>query len=388
MKRTTRLRYLYLTDPIQLQTWLEDESLKGWKLESLWRTWGKFRKVKPRRVRYRIEPDPSTLNTTDGDIAEKNQLYGEMGWERVGTMMEKLAIYASEDPKAPEPHTDLEILADAWKRRIRRILLLDLVCLAVFLLYLWLLWYMDWSSASRLAAVSWYQLLMSGYLVFLLIQEFRHRWVLWRAYRRMQQGDREPYRTYSASWWSRWRPVLYWTAVLLMILSIAAVSQAELRNGSSLPLMAVEGGVEEMLPEELLYLDAEALGLEPGGDQRILYFKALHTVTAHGCSTFSLYWDEGEDTVNLTTEYYHMRGDWLTGRVVEMLLDGTTETEELPLPGVDGAWQGREGDRQASPFVLVRRGNQAVYLQYDKTLEVSPEEAAAVLADLLDGAAY
>ena len=135
-------------------------------------------------------------------------------------------------------------------------------------------------------------------------------------------------------------------------------------------------------------MDAEDLGLEPGGGQEILYSKALHTLTACGYSTFSLYWDEGEGTVDLRTSYYHMRGDWLTGQVVEMLLDGTTETEELPLPGVDGAWQGREGDRRASPFVLVRRGNQAVYLQYDKTLEVPPEEAAAALADLLDGATY
>ena len=75
-------------------------------------------------------------------------------------------------------------------------------------------------------------------------------------------------------------------------------------------------------------------------------------------------------------------------RAYVSVLAETAEVEELSLPGVDGAWQGREGDRRASPFVLVRRGNQAVYLQYDKTLEVSPEEAAAVLADLLDGAAY
>ena len=94
-----------------------------------------------------------------------------------------------------------------------------------------------------------------------------------------------------------------------MILSIASgvAGRAAKRQQPAAP--AVEGGVEEMLPEELVYLDAEDLDLEPGGDQRILYFKALHTVTAHGYSTFSLYWDEGEDTVNLTTEYYHMRGD-------------------------------------------------------------------------------
>ena len=32
-----------------------------------------------------------------------------------------------------------------------------------------------------------------------------------------------------------------------------------------------------------------------------------------------------------------------------------------------------EGDRRADPFVLVRRGDQAAYLQYDRTLAVSPE---------------
>ena len=83
MKRKTRLRYLYLIDPAQLQTWLEDESLRGWRLEQVWREWGKFRRAEPRRVRYRMEPDITTLSTTDGDIAERDQLYADMGWQRV-----------------------------------------------------------------------------------------------------------------------------------------------------------------------------------------------------------------------------------------------------------------------------------------------------------------
>lgn len=388
MKRKTRWSYLYLTDPIQLQTWLEDESLKGWKLESLWRTWGKFRKVKPHRIRYRIEPDPVALSTTDGDIAEKNQLYGEMGWERVGTMMEKLAIYASENPDAPEPHTDPETLRAIWKQVSWRLFVPNIGILICFLLSLRMIWRLYGGSADRMANLNWFLVWNLVYWFLLLVQETWHSWRALRPYRRLRRGDGEPYRAYPTSWWSRWRPMLVWMTVPLLIVSVAAAALAESRYRSELTPTTVEGAFQSLLPEDLLYLDAEALGLEPGGDQRILYFKALHTVTAHGCSTFSLYWDEGEGTVDLRTSYYHMRGDWLTGQIVEKLLAETAEVEELSLPGVDGAWQGREGDRQASPFVLVRRGNQAVYLQYDKTLEVSPEEAAAVLADLLDRAAY
>ena len=388
MKRKTRWSYLYLTDPIQLQTWLEDESLRGWRLESLWRTWGKFRKVKPRRVRYRIEPDPVALSTTDGDIAEKNQLYGEMGWERVGTMMEKLAIYASENPDAPEPHTDPETLRAVWKQVSWRLFVPNIGILICFLLSLRMIWRLYGGSADRMANLNWFLVWNLVYWFLLLVQETWHSWRALRPYRRLRRGDGEPYRAYPTSWWSRWRPMLVWMTVPLLIVSVAAAALAESRYRSELTPTTVEGAFQSLLPEDLLYLDAEALGLEPGGDQRILYFKALHTATAHGYSRFSQSWDSGAGQAEMTTEYYHMRGDWLTGQIVEKLLAETAEVEELSLPGVDGAWQGREGDRQASPFVLVRRGNQAVYLQYDKTLEIFPEDAAAALADLLDGAAY
>ena len=33
--RDTKWRYLYLRNPIQLQTWLEDLSLEGWRLEKV-----------------------------------------------------------------------------------------------------------------------------------------------------------------------------------------------------------------------------------------------------------------------------------------------------------------------------------------------------------------
>ena len=388
MKRKTRLRYLYLIDPAQLQTWLEDESLRGWRLEKVWREWGKFRRAEPRRVRYRMEPDPSTLNTTDGDIAERDQLYADMGWQRVaGRTLAGLILYAAEDPDAPEPHTDADTLRAIWKREIRSSWGSYLTQLALLALLFWFICRLDWARASSLATISWSDALLLIYLVLVMAWLGWRTWAVCRSYRRLCRGG-EPYRAYPTAWRGRWRRGLRWAAAIAALALVLAVGRAEERHRSRLTLTPVEGSVVQTLPEEVSHVDAEALGLEPGGDQRILYSKALHTLTACGYSTFSLYWDEGEGTVSLHTSYYHMRGDWLTGQVVEMLLDGTTETEELPLPGVDGAWQGREGDRQASPFVLVRRGNQAVYLQYDKTLEISPAEAAAAVVDLLDGATY
>ena len=377
-----------MTDPIQLQTWLEDEALQGWRLEKVWREWGKFRRAEPRRVRYRMEPDITTLSTTDGDIAERDQLYADMGWQRVaGRTLAGLILYASEDPDAPEPHTDPETLRAIWKREIRSSWGSYLTQLALLALLFWFLCRLDWAGASGLAAISWSDALLLIYLVLVMAGLGWRTWAVCRSYRRLCRGG-EPYRVYPSARRFRWRRGLCWAAAIAAFALVLAVGRAEERHRSRMTLTPVEGSVAQTLPEAVAYVDAAALGLTPGGGQEILYSKALHTLTARGFSTFFLYWDEGEDTVSLRTSYYHMRGDWLTGKVVEKLLDGAAQTEELSLPGVDGAWRGREGDRRADPFVLVRRGDRAAYLQYDRTLALSPEDAAAALAEVLDQAAY
>ena len=80
MKKLTdgKLTRFPFRNPLQLQAWLEDLSLEGWELEEVRGEYGRFRRIEPRRIRYRMEPDPSTLNTTDGDIAERDQLYADM----------------------------------------------------------------------------------------------------------------------------------------------------------------------------------------------------------------------------------------------------------------------------------------------------------------------
>ena len=376
-------------DPAQLQTWLEDEALQGWRLEKVWREWGRFRRAEPRRVRYRMEPDITTLSTTDGDIAERDQLYADMGWQRVaGRTLAGLILYASEDPDAPEPHTDPETLRAIWKQVSWRLFVPNIWILICFLLSLRMIWRLYGNSAARMANLNWFLVVNLAYWFLLLVQGTWHSWRALRPYRRLRRGDGEPYRAYPTSLWSRWRPMLVWVTVPLLIVSVAAVALVESRYRSELTPTAVEGDFQALLPESLAYLDGEDLGLEIVGGQEISCFRALHTVTAHGYSTFSQSWDGEAGQVKMTTEYYHMRGDWLTGWVVEKLLDGTAQTEELSLPGVDGAWRGREGDRRADPFVLVRRGDQAAYLQYDRTLALSPEDAAAALAEVLDQAAY
>ena len=385
--KDTKWRYLYLQDPIQLQTWLEDLSLEGWQLERVWRTWGKFRRIAPNRIRYRVEPEYVTMQTTDGDIQEKDQLYADMGWKRAGTIMEKLAIYAAEDAAAPEPHTDQELLQTLWRKVSWRLLFPNIGYLIGFLLSIRMLWrWIFQYSAHILAGMSGILITSVAFWTLLLAQETCHNWRRCRPYWRMRRGDEEPYRTYSVSRWSQWRPVLVLLLLLMLCLSTVVVPIVESRNRWELTTTAVEGDFEAMLPEDLLYLDGEELGLAVGSGQEISAFRHLHTVTAHGYSDFSQSWDSGNDTVEVVTEYYHMRNRYFTDLVQEKLLTNVKDLAELTCPDVDGAWSGVEDNLWERDFVLIRRENQILCLRCSGEVDLTAYTGAMV--ELLDQAVY
>ena len=387
--KETKWRYLYLRDPLQLQTWLEDLSLEGWRLEKIRGNWGRFRRTAPRRIRYRLEPKRAVRNG-GGDIQEKEQLYRDMGWEKVGTALGEFRLYAAADPDAPELHTDPEILKGLWRRERNRMLLLDTVLLGMFLVgLLRLLDHLYWSTYHILVRVSWAEVALVAVMVPVLLISFWYSWVKCRPYRRLCRGEQDPYRPYPTSWWSRWRPWLADVLVPLLIVVptvVALVVSWNQMKRLGLPLTEPQydtGASEGTDTGALLYVDPEDLGAQ-GEIGQETYIRQFDTVAAVYYNEVFHTYNSGDGSTLYWTEYYHMRSAYWTQLLVERILDQAEGAEALPSPDDDGmwAWEDTAGYR----FLLAWRGNQVVHLSCGGDVERAAQADAAVA--LLDRAAY
>ncbi len=106
MKRKEKLVKKYLPvepfDMAGLEKWLSDMAAQGLYVQKLNGEWAKFRPGPAgSRVRYALD----ITGPCDIDH-ERNENYAQMGWHYVTTLVNMYYVYYSEDPGAPELHTD------------------------------------------------------------------------------------------------------------------------------------------------------------------------------------------------------------------------------------------------------------------------------------------
>ena len=122
-----------------LESWLEDQSLRGLFLVKFGTTFSIFAQGVPKRTRYRVEYcKPYYTDEPPQDLLD---LYRDFGWEFVcwaGNI--DLPIFRTQDPQTEEPHTDPSLqgtLLEKVAERLKRAFLHDaILLLAVFSLML------------------------------------------------------------------------------------------------------------------------------------------------------------------------------------------------------------------------------------------------------------
>ena len=117
MKYVRRLTPTQPYDAAGTESWLADMARRGLHLKKFRPLFCTFEQGEPREVRYRLEPHRRVL---DDDLPQRMlELYEEFGWEFVGETNRTLLIFRTEDPNAPEPHSDPELQAKGWKQLYR-----------------------------------------------------------------------------------------------------------------------------------------------------------------------------------------------------------------------------------------------------------------------------
>ena len=386
-------------NPLQLQAWLEDLSLEGWELEEVRGEYGRFRQIEPRRIRYRMEPVEGLWEDKPlGYYEEKDRLYEEMGWRLLGKTGRDLCyLYCTEDPNAPELHTDAEIQKVLWRRTLRRSVLWSLLWLGMFLFRLLTLLDKLFGSSdaviasANLVSISANQVVSTVFMGVVFLLSLWYGWEQCAPYRQLRRGDDAPRRPYPAGGWRWWRRRIAYLLIGIFALvpfgTLLGVWSALDRGTDAFPSSYFDYDFYDLPAGRALpYIDLAGLDYRGTLNDRITYTERANTFTTVYASTVSQ-----STTVYslplqyLTTDYYHMRSAYFADLLQEKLLLGATGVEETDLPEADEALRGRDEDN--NPFLLVRRGNRMIYFECSEGLVDLYAQAEAVV-DLLDQAAY
>ena len=104
-----------------MEGWLEEMAGKGLYLERLKSWTARFRRGKPRPLRFRIQPccgreREFLLQKPPEDLVE---LFASFGWQCEGWASSSLVLFSTDDPEAPEPNPDPQTLELALEPPLR-----------------------------------------------------------------------------------------------------------------------------------------------------------------------------------------------------------------------------------------------------------------------------
>ena len=117
MKHVRKLTPTQPYDAAGTESWLSDMARRGLHLKKYRHLFCTFTRGEPAEVRYRLEPHRRLL---DDDLPQGMlDLYGEFGWEFVDEANRSLLLFRTQDPNAPEPHSDPELQAKGWQQLYR-----------------------------------------------------------------------------------------------------------------------------------------------------------------------------------------------------------------------------------------------------------------------------
>lgn len=133
MNRVYKVTPVSIYDVCGLERWLEDMALRGLALKKLRPVFSTFEKRPARPTRFRLEPFRHWRE--DEPPKDMLELYQDFGWTLAGETTQ-LLLFTTQDPDAPEPHSDPELQAQLWKKLFRAKRWSFLACVAASLILL------------------------------------------------------------------------------------------------------------------------------------------------------------------------------------------------------------------------------------------------------------
>ena len=178
-------------DFAKTQAWIEDMYAKGWHLEKDSYVFGTFEFIQsePKRIRCRLEATDTQggmFSDTHQPDPDQRTLYHELGWQWVGRRGQ-FQIYITDDPAAPELHTDPRIQAESIKALTKFLR----TGISNSMIHFLILYFLTWRYNLSLALVAlgfWPSVLFAASLLSLEFIQLWHCFKFYRLRKQLEQG--------------------------------------------------------------------------------------------------------------------------------------------------------------------------------------------------------
>ena len=398
----TEPKYVYRIPPCSkydiagMESWLEDLAAQGLFLDRDGLFWGvgTFVQKEPAKLRFRLEATATQgglFSSTHDPDQETIEFHQDMGWEYRGRWGQ-FHIYVTDDPRAPELHTDPRVQA----MTIQSLNKFQRIELAGIFWYTLMIWFLHGSILLTLAVAwdIWNTILFVGLLLSFPSVKLAGWLQMVKLKRALKQGipmvHRRDYRKNGKWVYSgrlcRWVLGIYLTFSLFTLWSndVAEMNAVPMKDWTApLPFATLQ----DFFPDSEVAPDDNMIKHEVNHWENFIAPENYEYVE------WSLVRDVGESDYFYYRVYYHeLRWDWFarlyarevannaSGSLADRLFERVEEPQALSTEGVDYA----VSYLRYSPGIVLCRGNTVIRVQYDRTLEghfTAEEIAAIVLAN-------
>lgn len=375
-----------------MESWLEDMAAQGLFLDrdGVFLGVATFVRKEPAALRFRLEATDtqggmfSPTHDPDEDVIAFHQ---DMGWLYRGRFGQ-FHIYATEDPNAPELHTDPRVQALTFQA-LNKFQRTELTGIAW---YTFLFWFFHGSVLFTLT-VAWglaKTLLLLGFLLSFPVVKLIALARMAKLKRQLKAGiplsHRAEYRN-KAKWVYTGR-LCRWCAGIFLVFSFLTLGADTVSETGAVPMTEWNeplpfATVQEFFPEHQV---------TPGWDlieNEVTYWENFISPANYEYVEWSEV-DNGEtDWFYLRIWYHQTRYDWFArmlarelaytsaGSFGDRLLEQGEKSRELEAEGADYCVR----YYRHNPGIVLCRGNTTIRVQYDRTLEKyhTPEEIAQIV---------
>ena len=400
----TEPKYVYRVPPCSkydiagMESWLEDLAAQGLFLDRDGLFWGVATLVQkePAKLRFRLEATDTNgglFSPTHDPKDEVIAFHQEMGWEYRGRWGQ-FHIYVSDDPRAPELHTDPRVQAMTIQalNKFQRTELFGIFW------YVMLIWFFHGSVLLTLTVAwdLWNTLLLLAWLLSFPIVKFVGWLRMVKLKQSLKKGIPMPHRRdyqKKGKWvyagrLCRWCAGLYLTFALLNLWSVSVTEEnyVPMKDWNDpLPFATLQ----DFFPESEVAPDNSMIKHE------VAHWENFIAPENYEYVEWSLVRDTGESDYFYFRVYYHeLRWDWFArlyarelannaaGSHADQLFERVEEPQAMSIDGVDYA----VSYFRYNPGIVLCKDSTVIRVQYDRTLEryFTTEEIAQIVLDHLN----
>lgn len=390
-KRTHRIAPCFPYDITCMESWLEEMAAKGLMMEQDSCFAGIFTFVEgsPKSIRFRLEPngaeDVYRTSNHGNSFEELLKMNREMGWQYWGSWS-RFYIFTTDDPNAPELHTDprVQALTINVLTRYQRNYLISQVVYILFLAFLWGgVWFFQAAALMGLAP----PLIIVGYILGHFVGMTVNYVRLVRLKNQLKQGfpmtHHSDYRP-NAKW--RYSILLARTIFLIYVFfAFMNVWSMDVTHEQYVPLEEYHEAypfatVEDLFPDseitESHLIENEVWQWDNWICPENYIYQSYKDVRAP---------DDQRRGIYLEIQYSEAQFGWFARQLSAESAQSSVRKNGVklqPLPGVDADYAACYQNR-ASYGIILCKGNISLTVAYNAALDdyYTPEELAAVMLE-------